>query len=721
MAHQSFFSELRRRHVFRVAIAYVVTAWLLLQLAAILFPAFGAPHWAIRLLFAFFVLGFPVSLLLAWAFESTPEGVRRTVPADSEEARPEATTHKLGRKIDFLIIGVLVAAVGVLAWRLSKVQSNTQFAKVVSAATSATPEAIPAPLPRTAISAKSIAVLPFENLSEDKNNGYFADGMQDLILTKLADIGNLKVISRTSTMKYGSHPENLQTVGKQLGVATILEGSVQKAGDQVLINVQLIDARSDSHIWANSYTRTLKNVFSVEGEVASKIASTLNAKLSPAETKRLAATLSGNTQANDLYLRGEYFTNHANLDYDTKAYKQAITFYRKAIALAPDFAQARAKLSLNEGRLAWFGGGGDKTAPLYADALKQARQALQLAPKLADAHLALGYYEYYGKGDYAAALKAFGAALALRPNDSDALAARAYVLRRQAKFNVAIDALKQALALDPRNSSLASETGSTYMMASRYPAAERAFQQALAIDPNNFNAQFHYIASIVLSSGDVARALSVLPHDNANPRLKLVRVYFLQSARRYAEALKVLESIPDTPDNFSTQLFGTKSGQLAFIYDLMGDKAKARALYAEALPQARAQYRALEGSPATIQSFALFYVAQAQIGLGRTAAGVATLAKMQAMTEHSANLIYESVVTLKLAEGYAYADRADKAVPLLAMALRAPGIGYFYSPVMLWLDPSLDPIRKTPAFQALLKQYAKYRRATVPKHQTGSL
>ena len=158
-------------------------------------------------------------------------------------------------------------------------------------------------------------MLPFENLSSDKNNAYFADGMQDLILTKLAGIGDLAVISRTSTLKYGSHPENLQTVGKQLGVATILEGSVQKVGDQVLVNVQLIDARNDHHIWADSYTRTLKNVFSVEGEVAQKIADTLKAKLSPAEAQRLATTLSGNTAANDLYLQGEYFAHRGDLNW----------------------------------------------------------------------------------------------------------------------------------------------------------------------------------------------------------------------------------------------------------------------------------------------------------------------------------------------------------------------------------------------------------------------
>ena len=234
---------------------------------------------------------------------------------------------------------------------------------------------------------------------------------------------------------------------------------MQKAGNQVLINVQLIDTRTDHHLWAQSYQRTLENIFGVEGEVAQKIADTLKARLSPAETKSLATTLSGDPAANDLYLQGDYFANRGNINYDTAAMKQAITFYHQAIAKAPDFAQARAQLSFMESQLAWFGGGGENAAPLYADARTQAEQALKLAPDLADAHHAMGLYDYWGKGDYSAALKAFAAALALRPNDSIALLGKAAVLRRQGKFNEAIGVFQKALALDPRNTFLASELG----------------------------------------------------------------------------------------------------------------------------------------------------------------------------------------------------------------------------------------------------------------------
>ncbi|MGH9485617.1 MAG: hypothetical protein ACRD1F_11230, partial [Terriglobales bacterium] len=228
-----FLAELKRRHVYRVAIAYAVTAWLLLQLASIVLPTFDAPHWVLKVLIGVFVILFPVALLLTWAFEMTPEGVRRTESADSENARPETVVRRVRRQLDFVIIAILVVAVGVLAWRLSiKSQPNAGMVTAVPV------NAVAAPAPASVAPTKSIAVLPFENLSTDKGNAYFAEGMQELILTKLADIGDLKVISRTSTLQYGSHPKNLTLVGQQLGVATLLEGSVQKSGNQVLINVR---------------------------------------------------------------------------------------------------------------------------------------------------------------------------------------------------------------------------------------------------------------------------------------------------------------------------------------------------------------------------------------------------------------------------------------------------------------------------------------------------
>ena len=557
-------------------------------------------------------------------------------------------------------------------------------------------------------------MLPFENLSTDKANQYFADGMQDLILTKLASIGDLAVISRTSTLKYGSRPEDLKTVGRQLGVATILEGSVQKAGDQVLVNVQLIDARNDHHIWAESYTRTLKNVFSVEGEVAQKIADTLKARLSPDETRRLATTLSDDPAANDLYLQGEYFSHRGSINYDTAAMKQAIGFYRKAIARAPDFAQARAHLSINESELAWNGGGGTDTATLYADALDQAEQALKLAPDLADAQLALGFYNYWGRGDYPAALKAFSAALALRPNDIQALWGKAYVLRRQGRFHQAMGLFDKALALDPRNTSLFAERAGTLMALGQYDRAQQSFQRALALDPANATATAFSALAMVLQNGDLSGALAKAQGHNS--REQMFRVYFLIWARKYDQALGMLHAMPDSPDTFNAAYIGPKALYVAYLHELRGDPARARVFYARALPQARAQYASLSGSPPINQALSLIRVAQAELGLGRTRAGLADTDRALAMGKHSRDRYNLPQLMVRCARRYAQAGRADKAVPVLSAALDTPGVGSYFSPVMLWIDPAWDPIRKTPAFRALENKYARYRPASVPSN-----
>ena len=261
------------------------------------------------------LLGFPIALILAWAFELTPEGIKRT-----EEVSPHTSiTKQTGRKIDFVIIGVFAMVIALLLY--------DRFRPGKVPAVSALPE-------------KSIAVLPFENLSEEKANAYFAEGIQDEILTKLATVRDLKVISRTSTAKYQSRPDNLKTVASELGVATLLEGAVQKSGDKVRVNVQLIDARNDSHLWAKTYDRDFKDVFAVESEVAQEIADTLKAKLSSSESHALASVPTQDPQAYDLFLQGEFQLRAAESVPLAATYARAEAFYRQAIARDPKFAQA---------------------------------------------------------------------------------------------------------------------------------------------------------------------------------------------------------------------------------------------------------------------------------------------------------------------------------------------------------------------------------------------
>src|SRR5437899_6106534 len=311
---RTFFAELKRRNVYKVAVAYAVVGWLLVQVTTQVFPIFEIPNWALRLIVLAIIIGFPIALVLAWAFELTPEGIKRTEDVDLAAS----SVPKKHAWIYVVIIGVAIS-VGLFFIGRYAVR-NTVSAASTEAGTG------------SSISQKSIAVLPFENLSDDKNAAYFADGIQDEILTKLASIADLKVISRTSTAKYKSKPEDLKTVSEQLGVATVLEGSVQKAADKVRVNVQLIDARADSHLWAKTYDRDLADVFAIQSEVAQEIADSLKAKLSPAEANTVASAPTKDTQAYDLFLKGEFEHRVANSNFRPESFDQAPVWYQDAIA-----------------------------------------------------------------------------------------------------------------------------------------------------------------------------------------------------------------------------------------------------------------------------------------------------------------------------------------------------------------------------------------------------
>src|SRR5947208_2439481 len=315
----SFFSELKRRNVYKVAVAYAVVGWLLVQVTTQVFPIFEIPNWALRLIVLAIIIGFPVALMLAWAFELTPEGLKRTEDVDLA-TQPHTKSHA------WIYVAVVAGAISVSLFFLGRYTARNGS----SASSSATLE-------------KSIAVLPFESLSDDKANAYFATGIQDEIMTRLAKIAGLKVISRTSTQQYQSKPGNLTEIAKQLGVANILEGSVQKAGEAVHINVQLIKAATDEHLWAESYDRELKNIFGVEGEVAGAIAQALKTTLTGSEEKAITEKPTQNVDAYNSYLRG---LSIERTQYSYFAYQRAADAYAQAVQSDPKFAQAWARLAV---------------------------------------------------------------------------------------------------------------------------------------------------------------------------------------------------------------------------------------------------------------------------------------------------------------------------------------------------------------------------------------
>ena len=394
-----------------------------------------------RLVVLAIVIGFPVALVIfAWAFELTPQGLKRTEDVDLGQG---------SRKSHAWIYVVIVGA----AFSIGLI-----FIGRYTAGSSGTPRHSEA---ATNLPAKSIAVLPFENLSDDKGAAYFAEGIQDQILTKLASIADLKVISRTSTARYKSKPEDLKTVSQQLGAANVVEGTVQKAGNKVRVNVQLIDAQADSHVWAKSYDRDIADIFAVESEVAQEIADSLKAKLSPAEANTVASAPTKDAAAYDLFLKGEFEQRVANSNFRPESFDQAARWYKEAIARDPNFALAIAQLAICQLRRHWL------TDPLSESGLmeagRMAKQAVTLAPDLAEAHVALGLFHYYGFRDYETALTEFQRAIELRPNYSLALQFVAFVHRRQGKWDRTLDELKKSIDQDPRDPYVQAGLAETYV------------------------------------------------------------------------------------------------------------------------------------------------------------------------------------------------------------------------------------------------------------------
>src|SRR5881392_3280909 len=461
----TFLTKLKRRKVYRVAVAYAIVAWLLIQAASILFPTFEAPPWVMKVFITAVILGFPVALILAWAFELTPEGLRR-----SEEVAPrESKTRKPGSKWTAVIVTAALLATALLAFQFVRTRRSPAIEPAKQTAPTATLD-------------KSVAVLPFENLSSDKENAFFAQGIQDEIITTLSKISGLRVISRTSTARYNSAPVNLPEIARQLRVSNMLEGRVQKAGDRVHINVQLIQAGTDAHLWAQSYDRQLTDIFSVEAEVAKSIADSLSATLSPQEKAQVEAKPTDNADAYVLYLRArDYQTRPDNVLQD---FRTAISLYEQAIKLDPKFASAHARLSTTASNVYHFY---EPTETWKQKANAEALESLRLQPNLGEGHLALGLYHYYMESDYDAALRELGLAGNALPNDGDVGLYTAAIERRRGHWTEALTAYLRAEAIDPRNSVMLYDASQTFLGLRDWHTAAERMDRVLALFPDSFN------------------------------------------------------------------------------------------------------------------------------------------------------------------------------------------------------------------------------------------
>jgi TolB-like protein/Tfp pilus assembly protein PilF len=660
-----FFEEVKRRKVYRVAAAYIIAAGGVIQLASAAFPAWELPNWALRLVISLLLLGFPIALMVAWAYDITPQGVRAT------PGTVAPGSHRR-RNVIMLIATALIISAAAGFFLLPRVSAH----KVD----------------------KSIAVLPFENLSDDKENAYFADGIQDDLLTNLAKIGDLKVISRTSVMPYRGKGSNLREIGKALGVGTILEGSVRRAGNRVRVNVQLINAENDEHIWAEDYDRELTDVFAIQTDLAQKIANELRAKLSPTEKAQMERKPTENSEA---YLTFVQAHNLSCAFEDLEKLKQSEQLYQRAIDLDPNFALAIARYSQLQ---SWILHTFERTPERREKAQALAERALQLQPDLPEAHLARGFSHYYGDNNYDAALKEFEIAQSGLPNESEVYLALGAIQRRQGKWSESTANLKKAVSLNPKDIWAAQNLAFNYQMLRDFDKANRIIDRALALDPTAAGPLEVKSKLAILEKGDFKAAEKAFEAVKSVPltddlKLKVngsrIEVFLLE--RKYQEGLQQAESLSDEQLAAFPGGLWTKYYYIGFARKALHDEAGARAGFEKAKSAAEDRVRRNPDSEdAHIQ------LAKALAYLGEKEPAIAEAQRATELLPESKDAFGGPEIAVGVAEVYAILGDNDRAIEILDGLLNRPSA---VTVQILKISPVWDSLRSDSRFQALLDKY----------------
>jgi len=669
---KNILTELKRRNVYRAAVAYGVVAWFLTQLTTQVFPFFEIPNSAVRFVVIALAVGFPIAMLLSWIYELTPEGVVRTEDLDPVEAR--SVQRRSGRLLDFIIIGALLLVIAMLvAGRLPFYRQTGE-----------------------SISQKSIAVLPFENLSEDKANAYFAEGIQEEILTRLAKIADLKVISRTSTQRYQSKPGNLAEIAKQLGVANILEGSVQKATDQVRVTVQLIQVASDSHLWADTFDRKLTDIFGVESEIAKAIADALQAKLTGGEQRALAVKPTNNSEAYDVYLRGLALEARTTTSPDDS--EKAVGFYERAVQLDPGFALAWARLSRANAHV-YFGGLDSTTARRNATE-RALNTAQKLQPNSPETLLAQAYYQYWVRRDYELAKGTFGRVRELLPGSSDVPGALALIARRQGRWDESVAYWEQTLVLDPRNTEWLALAAETYAMLRQFPAALKTYDRLLDIVPNDPDTVASK-AKIYQAEGNLEQAGELLAGVNAQTPsfiafLTKMNQLFLE--RQFDEAIRLIHSrLTEYRDVSDIERFFNPFF-LVLAQENAGDIVGARATAQQMLRPLEPLSEKDPDNPNFAQALSLIHAV-----LGQKDAAIKEAERAITLLPSGKDAVDGPRAEENLAFVEVLIGEKNRAIPRLQHLLQIP-YNNCLTPALLRLNPQWDPLHGDPRFQKLCEE-----------------
>ncbi|HEY6111583.1 MAG TPA: tetratricopeptide repeat protein [Chthoniobacterales bacterium] len=668
-----FFAELKRRNVYRAAVLYGAAAWLLAQVATQIFPFFNVPNAAIRIVIVALVVGFPIAMGLAWAYELTPQGIVRTEDVDLAKQRG------FGRKVDFVIIGVLLLVIAMLVYQRVPFRAESG-------------ETIPE---------KSIAVLPFENFSDAKENAFFADGIQDDILTSLAQIGGLRVISRSSVAQFrDTATRNLRAIGKLLGVANVLEGSVRRAGERVVINVQLIDALHDRHLWANRYDRTLVDSLGLQGELAADIAEALRVTLSPTEKARVETKPTENADAYVFYLRA----NHIERNPDTllEDYKTAEQLYRQAIALDPNFALAHARLASTRAAIFHYY---EPVEAWKTSARGEAESALRLQPNLAEAHFALGQCIYWIDRDYDRALEQFEVASRLSPNNGEVPRLIAAIKRRQGKWEQSLEAYERVGRIDPQNPNAIRELIFTNTALRRWPEAARWGDRMRSMAPASIVAKIQsgYVDFWWKGNTGLLKSLvNQVPADtDPDGAVTSVRWEIAMIERNFNAAREVLRKSPLQEISYTNAGTTPKSFLEGCVDLAAGDSLAAQKSFELARPSFE---KAVEEAPESADRHA--NLGWLYAFMGRKDDAIREGRRAVELKPESKDAVDGAIMNCYLALIYARVGERNLAIPLIERLLKTPGAvdsaDYSITVNDLKFRWEWDTIRDDPRFQKLL-------------------
>ncbi|HVF71380.1 MAG TPA: tetratricopeptide repeat protein [Chthoniobacterales bacterium] len=689
MNWRRFLGEMQRRNVYRVAVTYTVVSWVLIQIATQVFPFFGIPDWAVRLVVLLLLLGFPVALVLAWAFELTPEGFKRT----EDVPRHESIRHQTGRRL-LAFAAVAAAAAGALF--LFQVSRGNWSGDKVETATPAGPS--------LSVEEKSIAVLPFSSLSADPDNAFFTDGMQDEILANLARVAALKVISRSSVAVYkAGNLRNAREIGRQLGVAHLLEGSVQRTKNRVRVTAQLVDARTDKHEWAEHYDRDLADVFAIQTEIAQAIAAQLQARLSPEERAALEPA-THDVQAFDLYLRAkQLIASFHQTENWQETLLRAVRLLDEAIGRDPNFALAYCWRTSAHDSLYWYGL--DRTPERLKLAQSSVQRALALAPDLGEAHLAQALVYYHGQRDYTRAFQELALARRRLPNSAEVFSLAGSIARRQGRWDDALRNLEKAFELDPRNAKIVNSLSIVYDLLRRYEEEAGVFERAAAADPGTRNYSNLLRAQIELEKADlraVRSFLDLLPADyDPNGAATWTRLTLALYERDFEAASSVLALWKKPELIGGTGTVVPVSYWQGMIAQAKGDLAAAGSAFKSARDTIATQ---LAEKPDDALLLATLGVADAGVSQTSAAPDDARRALQEGARAVELRPLKEdavdgATVLCSLALIHAWTGNIDAALDQLIFLAKTPG-GPPYG--QLKFDPSWDAVRKDPRFDEML-------------------